>query len=395
MLFENDNKKHRKRSYYPFSKNYPSKSGNIYAIGESRTRSIKEKRNRVIFYCSLVVLFAVVFVVTSVALSLSRKPLTDVDATKASEYDGKLKAYYMPDDALGGGIAFSLFKTQLINAKANAVLIEFKGPDGRLNYKSGLQSVAEIGADSTAYDAANSVIKQLKDDGYKIIARINCFDDTLAASMLVSAAVSEADGSMWLDKSAQDDGNPWLNPYSKQAQDYLLSIIGESVSLGADVVLLDSVSFPKSDRGDRAVFGGEQESLESRNAVLHSFVKKAAEACGEVPVAVYLTADGALNGNQMLYEGSMFDSEALFNAVDLRTDAVDGIITIDERSIEKKDINENTLIQLSVPILTQKLDDNFTTKGIIPIVDDEIYIATLENMGIENYIIIKSESQQQ
>ena len=79
----------------------------------------------------------------------------------------------------------------------------------------------------------------------------------------------------------------------------------------------------------------------------------------------------------------------------LRTEAVDGIITIDERSIEKKDINENTLIQLSVPILTQKLDDNFTTKGIIPIVDDEIYIATLENMGIENYIIIKSESQQQ
>jgi hypothetical protein len=41
------------------------------------------------------VLFAVVFVVTSVALSLSRKPLTDVDATKASEYDGKLKAFGM------------------------------------------------------------------------------------------------------------------------------------------------------------------------------------------------------------------------------------------------------------------------------------------------------------
>lgn len=395
MLFSNDNNKHRKRSYYPFSKNYPSKSGNIYAIGESRTRSQREKRNRVIFYCSLVVLFAAVFVVLSVALSLSRRPLTDIGATKASEYNGELKAYYMPDDALGGGIAYSLFKTQLINAKANAVLVDFKGADGRLNYKSGLQTVAEIGADSVAYDAANSVIGQLKNDGYKIIARINCFEDTLAASMLVSAAVSEADGSIWLDRSAEDDGNPWLNPYSQQAQEYLLSIIEESVRLGADVVLLDSVSFPESDRADRAVFSGEQDSIESRNSVLHSFVKKAAEICGDIPVAVCLSAQEALNGDSQLYEGSMFDSDALFNAVDLRTDSVDAVITIGERSIEKKDINENTIIQLSIPILNEKLDDNFTTKGIIPIVDDEIYIATLENMGIENYIIIKSESQQQ
>lgn len=395
MLFSNDNNKHRKRSYYPFSKNYPSKSGNIYAIGESRTRSQREKRNRVIFYCSLVVLFAAVFVVLSVALSLSRKPLTDVGATKASEYNGKLKAYYMPEEALGGGIAYSLFKTQLINAKANAVLIDFKTEDGSVNYKSSLSAVTEIGADAGAYDAANSVIKQLKDDGYRIIAKIDCFEDTLASSMLVSAAVSEADGSVWLDKSADDNGNPWLNPYSETAQNYLLSIIEESVKLGADVILLTSVSFPDSDRADSAVFAGEQTSIESRNAVLHSFVKKAAELCGEVPVAVYLTADSAINGNQKLYEGSMFDSEALFNAVDLRTEAVEDVITIGERSIEKKDINENTLIQLSVPALSEKLEDNYTTKGIIPIVDDEIYIATLENMGIENYIIIKSESQQQ
>ena len=91
----------------------------------------------------------------------------------------------------------------------------------------------------------------------------------------------------------------------------------------------------------------------------------------------------------------MFDSEALFNVVDLRTEAVEGVITIGERSIEKKDINENTLIQLSIPILSQKLEDNYATKGIIPIVDDEIYIATLENMGIDNYIIMKNNSQQE
>ncbi len=392
MLFGNDTSKRRKRSYYPFSKNYPSKSGNIYAIGESRTRIIKEKRNRVIFYCLLVVLFAVVFVVLSVALSLSRKPLTDADASKASGFEGKIKAYYMPEDALGGGIAFSLFRTQLINAKANAVVITFKNSEGNLLYKSSFDTATQIGAYKSAYDSANSVISRLKADGYKIIARISCFEDTLAPSMLVSAAVSEADGSVWLDRSAQDNGNPWLNPYSQTAREYLLGIIAESVSLGADAVLLDSVCFPDSDRLDAAVFKGEEASIESRNSVLHSFVKNAAEICGEVPVIVGLDADSALNGSQKLYDGGMFDSDAKYNAVDLRFESVKGTVVIGERIVEKQELNENTLIQLSIPILNEKLEDNYSTKGIIAVVDDEIYIATLENMGVENYIIIKQQT---
>ena len=72
MQFQNKNVKPRKKSYYRFSKNYPSKSGNIYAIGESRTRRKKEKRNRKIFYASLVLVFAAVFLIVSVARNLSR-----------------------------------------------------------------------------------------------------------------------------------------------------------------------------------------------------------------------------------------------------------------------------------------------------------------------------------
>ena len=395
MLFSGNNNKPRKRSYYPFSKNYPSKSGNIYAIGESRTKSIREKRNRVIFYCSMVVLFAVVFVALSVAISLSRRPIDDSDSAKAGVFEGSYKAYYMPGDALDGGIAYSLFRTTIAGGKANAVVIDFKTNDGRLCYKSSLETAVNIGADADASPQALEVISRLKNDGYKIIARISCFEDRLAASMMLSAAVTEEDGSVWLDKSAREDGNPWLNPYSQQAREYLLEIIAESVDLGADAVLLDSVCFPDSSRIDRAVFRGENQSIESRNSVLHSFVAAAAEVCRDVPVTVYQSADSALNGNQTLYEGSMFDSDALFNVVDFRTDAVGGAVTVGERSIEKNDVNENSLIQLSVPILAKKLEDNFTTKGIIPVVDDEIYIATLQNMGIENYIIIKSESQQQ
>ena len=113
--------------------------------------------------------------------------------------------------------------------------------------------------------------------------------------------------------------------------------------------------------------------------------------CGNVPVAVYLSADSALNGNGTLYSGGMFDSDALFNAVDFRSAAIKESITIGGESFSKEDINENACISKAVPLLKEKLEENYTTKDIIPVIDDEIYLPTLENLQVENYIIIKSD----
>lgn len=388
MQFQNKNVKPRKRSYYRFSKNYPSKSGNIYAIGESRTRRKKEKRNRIIFYASLILVFAAVFLVVSVARNLSRRPIDGSAQSLADSYDGQLKALEMPDEALGGGIAYELFRTQLKSDKANAVVVELKRADGKLNYNSAVQTALDIGACTDAYENAAQTIERLKADGYKIIARVYCFEDPLAASMLKGSAVTMQDGTtVWLDNSAQNDGNPWLNPYSQTAQDYLFGIIGECAAMGADTVMLNSVSFPTGELTDTAFFSGEAESVESRNSVLHTFVSKAAEFCGETQVAVCTDINSALNGNEQLYAGSMFDSEALFNAVDFtgfsQTDA------FPVGSASSQGMDKAALISSAVPILIQKTEENYTTKGLLPIIDDEAYVSILENSGINNYILIQ------
>ena len=62
MAFDNRDIKPRKKSYYPFSKNYPGRrSGTSYAIGESRTRKKKEKRKKIVFSVFLVFFFVLVF----------------------------------------------------------------------------------------------------------------------------------------------------------------------------------------------------------------------------------------------------------------------------------------------------------------------------------------------
>ena len=171
---------------------------------------------------SLVVVFPAVFLIASVMSKLSHRPSDSTSKGLAAQYDGQLKALEMPEEALGGGIAYDLFRTQLKTDKANAVEVVLKRADGNLNYNSDVQTAKEIGACTQAYENAWQTIGKLRADGYKIIVKIYCFEDPLAASMLKGSAVTVQDGTtVWLDDSAQNDGNPWLNPYSQAAQDYL------------------------------------------------------------------------------------------------------------------------------------------------------------------------------
>ena len=300
--------KPRKKSYYAFSKNYPGRrTGTKYAIGESRARHKRERNKNILFGVSLVVLFAVVFCVVFVALSLSKKPLEQGGETVAVE-NGNYHAVYMTPDELAGGIAFDLFRQQLEESGANAVLVDFKTADGNLVFPSTVQTAQDIGACTNAVQTAKDTVQTLQASGYAVIFRIYCFEDALAAAYLPGAAVTEADGkTVWLDDSAQNDGSGWLNPYSDTAKLYLLQIVDDAVSFGADVVLLDGVCFPSGRYLGRAVFAGEAQSTFSRNAVLQDFIEQVKKVTGDVPLAVSMSLSAALSGDRTLYGGGIFD----------------------------------------------------------------------------------------
>lgn len=380
-MFKNDRDlKPRKKSYYPFSKNYPSRrTGTAYAIGESRTRRKKERRSAVVYAVSLVVVFVIVFLCASVILMLSKRPL-EGGGDAAPAQDGQWHAVYMTDDELSGGIAFELLQNTLSESRANAVVFDFKAADGTLCAASGDGVGADIGAaGNTAADAADTV-RRLKEKGYKIIARVYCFRDPIAAAQLPGAAVTEADGvTIWLDDSARSGGEPWLNPYSDTARLYLLGVIREAAAFGADMVLLDDVSFPIGRYADRAAFPGETESLFSRNAVLHDFIEQAALSAGEIPIAVSMPLSAAADGDAQRYGGGIFDSAAMFSAIDFRDSAAQS----DSGNTTREQVLSNAASALS-----ERLSENYRTKAILPIVYSADDVLFLQNAGIQNYVWI-------
>lgn len=388
MHFNDNDEKPRKRSFYSFSKNYPARhSDTIYAIGESRAMRKKAKVKKVLFSLSMVLLFLVSVVVFGVCLSLSNREIKSENKGLSSAFDGQFKTIHMPEDALTGGITFELFKTKLSQSSANAVLIDFKKSNGLLTYNSTFKTAIDLKASEKASENAQSTIALLKSMGYKIFAEINCYEDSLSASKLPQAAITEKDGvTIWLDDSAENDGNPWLNPYSANAENYLLGIIAESVQIGADAILLKSVTFPESNYAENLFCKGESESQISRNAILHNFVEKAAEKAG-VPIAVYMNVDAALNGNTLAFSGSLFDSHASFNAVDFRKSVQKDGYAISDISYSQNSITDEILLKTALPIINQRLIANYITKDVIPVIDDEKYVSILEEMGINNYII--------
>ena len=388
-MFKNRDVKPRKKSYYPFSKNYPSRrTGTTYAIGESRARREKERHANVAYAVALVVVFVVVFAVTFVAISLYERPIDDGSDTAVS-FDGDYRAQYITADELGGGIAFDLFFGQLSESGANAVLLDYKNESGELCTDTGADTAGELGA-SAANAAAADTVARLKAQGYRIIARIHCFKDPLAASQLPEAAVTDADGTtVWLDDSARNGGQPWLNPYSETAQLYLLGVIGSAVDFGADVILLDSVQFPTGDLAARATYPGETESTYSRNAILQSFIERAKAQVGEVPLAVAMPLSAALFGDTAAYGGGLFDSAADMAAVTLtRTGLADGAML--GRTAYSADMDEASFLSAATAALEARLSENYRTEGFLPVLEDGTDVSNLENAGIHRYIYLRT-----
>ena len=66
----------KRKSYYGFAKNYPGKLGaNRYVIGDSLAVRRRETINKIITVLLIILLFATTFVVTTVCLEISERPI--------------------------------------------------------------------------------------------------------------------------------------------------------------------------------------------------------------------------------------------------------------------------------------------------------------------------------
>lgn len=382
-----------RHSYYTFAREFPSK---ILPLQGKRRKYRKNRIVRNILLCLLfvfVTLFSYFTVNFLLDISYTDTASPDSSAEVTAPQTGEepllpfggesVRALYMPAEKLGDREYIRNFIKQIKRKNCSSVLIDFKSSEGSLSYTS-LNETA-IKARASLFD--NNTVRQALDlfesEKIRVIARVFCFADHSAATAEPSMAVKYMNTDVnWIDSGAESGGKSRLNPLSKAAKTYLLSIIEEILQFKIDGILLEEVSFPSGEYVSGATYPGEKKGTD-RNGVLKDFIADVKETLPEDCILLLgHTAKDALGENRTLYSGSLLKSAADGFAVNTLT-RDEGII------IDKKTDYASLFSMLS------DIKNNLGDKRAVYTVDISEYSASLirkmQRAGYTDFIIYSPE----
>ena len=137
---------------------------------------------------------------------------------------------------------------ELARQGAAYAVVTLKDSSGQILYPSALPAAA--GSIEGAFLDPSLIASVLKENGLVPVAKLAAFRDPAAARANRGMAIGYTGQEyLWLDNKASAGGNPWLNPYSDEAVQFIGDLIGEVQSMGFDHVLLENVQFPLAQNG--------------------------------------------------------------------------------------------------------------------------------------------------
>lgn len=375
-MSRNANQNRRLKGYYPFSKKYPSRRGER-PIHESR-RAKKRERNRIIMFCVILFcLFLATFVTIKFCYNLSLRPLPDANNNSSAvslDSLSTLRATYVDNSVLDDTAEFNKTLDTAAKNGFNAVMLDFKTQEGVLTFDSDLISYSG----DNKYNSINqTVINKIKDRGFFVVARIFCFEDSIAPQRLNAYVYENAEKTqIWFDDSAINDGRVWLDPTNSNATSYITKVIREVVEIGVDCIYLDSVQFPVGRNGSTPVFTKDDKTL-NRNLVLTEFLEKAVASAKGCPVILGVPYEAITDGNEEKWGGVLFDTPAHMCSPLIEPPEGGDYITY---------------IENSYIVMADKAKNNYSTVRAFPTIknpytDDQFY-KTLSSSKAESYIII-------
>jgi len=123
----------------------------------------------------------------------------------------------------------------------NSLVIDLKDSFGKIAYDSQVPLVKELGSGEDRMKNFSSILDELHQKGFYLIARIPVFEDKELANKKPEWAIKDRrTGKIWQDNK----GLSWVDPSSIGVWDYNLDLAKEAFDLGFDEINFDYVRFP-------------------------------------------------------------------------------------------------------------------------------------------------------
>jgi hypothetical protein len=166
-------------------------------------------------------------------------------------------------------------------SKLNALVIDIKGDRGLIPYPSAIPEAAKIGALKVrTVPDLKEMVAGLKAKGLYLIARVVTFKDTLLAAAHPEWAI-KLGGGLWRDR----EGLSWIDPYRREAWNYILSVAEEAAAAGFDEIQFDYIRFPDA----VGLVFAQPTDEKSRVATIVAFLQEAKRRL--TPYNVFLAMD--------------------------------------------------------------------------------------------------------
>ncbi len=269
----------------------------------------------------------------------------------------------------------------------NTLVMDFHDDYGRVLFES--KTAEELAPDALMplFEDGPGFIRELKDQGYHLIARIVAFKDPIFAELNKERAIRHADGSLLV-----SDGQYWNSPYDRQVWDYLLALTNEAIEMGFDEIQFDYVRFPDN-------FEDDMLALNERNETKAEAIQK---------FLMYIKAN--INDKNTLISADVFgwaaieqadvtigqQWEALSNVVDvispmfypaLYGPGVFGMADPEANPYEVLKISINYALERNSNVKTAALIRPWLQSWNYSIKEIKEQIRALEEAGIEEYLL--------
>ena len=312
-LFKSTDKVRVRNSYYTFSREYPAGNIPLKRRIHLRFKSEYTKKGLYVLLALAVVCFS--FFSVRLLLDISYKAPDSIDSSDVVHEQNEqsllagegFRALYMPWEKLGDTLYIRSFIKKIERKDCNSVVIDFKTENGKLCYSS--LNPHAINGKCAVFDnnTVREALSLFRKENITVAARIFCFLDNTIPVQSPSLAIKYMGTDVnWIDTAMGTEGKTWLNPCSKDAQDYLLDIIRELHGFDIDGFILEKCHYPDNGNTDSATYPGEKK-FKSRNAALTTFISSVKDILNEDDDFLIITknADDALKPNKKLYSGSI------------------------------------------------------------------------------------------
>lgn len=202
----------------------------------------------------------------------------------------KVKGIYISAYVAGTPSMVDQLIEEIDRTEINALVIDLKDDFGRVACEMDSPLVQQVGSVKTYISDVEGLIKKLDDHGIYAIARIPAFRDAWLGEAMPDWCVKKADGSVFLDR----DGNAWVNPYKREAWDYLIEIAVQAKRLGFEEVQFDYLRFCTERRMEEAVFAEEDVNGCSRTDIICEFMEYAYDRLSREGLFVSADVFGAI-----------------------------------------------------------------------------------------------------